>query len=618
MSNLRSSRPILIVCDVQMDGLGSIETVSLRDAWMDRLSVAIDVARKANWKIIHTGIRFPPAYRGIPSHHKLYGGFQRLHKLWGEEKAHWFLEGYSGSEPIQFQSDDMVVWRSQHMPTQELVNQVLSSVDHDTDNSTNNNAVHATLVGIHTGLAIQAIAQTLCDAGVQVQVVRECVLDSNPTRGEAVLDHLIPTYATVISLEEFVDQGIGLNHYSIPEEKMNQSPNDNCKKKSFGLYSFCNRSGHFRLYLPHLSSDWHSYPTQSWYEDSFRTGKQFLCPLVQRVVDLCDEPQFSRISMFLKGREWLDEKEKVVTLAQEFMPRTYRLEQHRQWVGEDPTLKEDIDDGKQLWFLKETDKNGGRAVQAFLSLGACLDAADVDRHYVVQRHVSKPLLTVDGHKCHVKQYAYLQSTSRDCVDDTDACTYTPRGTTWELYMHQDPFLCISPNPWDPMDTGMATQVTILRDIQLIHGQQCPRWDGWPDAYGKCRSILTTVIRRAIEDERLQPRPTKQFELFSADFLLDVTGQPWLLEFNFTPVLFDPLHPQELTTNGLREYHRRFRDCDPTDSSIINDHDMIRDALQMALDGQELSSTSVPQGTSNSRWEKVMTLEKSDQTVNYEP
>jgi hypothetical protein len=26
------------------------------------------------------------------------------------------------------------------------------------------------------------------------------------------------------------------------------------------------------------------------------------------VVDFCDEPQFSRISMFLKGREWLEEK----------------------------------------------------------------------------------------------------------------------------------------------------------------------------------------------------------------------------------------------------------------------------------------------------------------------
>ena len=256
-------------------------------------------------------------------------------------------------------------------------------------------------------------------------------------------------------------------------------------------------------------------------------------------------------------------------MANEFMPKTYRLERG-QWLDDVP----EVDDEPCLWFLKETDKNGGRAVEAFLSAAECLTAAHPDGRYVVQPHVSNPLLTIDGHKCHVKQYAYLQ------------CSAKGEGEIayWDLFTYRHPYLSIATNPWNPTDTCRDTQVTILREFHLLYGRQCYVWSGWPAAYEPCQHIISSVVSRAVEQRKLLPRPNqKQFEVFSADFMVDESGCAWLLEFNFTPVLFDPIHNQDLTTKGLVEYHRRYREFDKDDPRIINDHDMIRGALSLAMD-----------------------------------
>ena len=559
-SEVTASRQVLIVCDMQPDLLGSIVPASKREALIDRIHIGIDVARRAGWKVVHTGVRFPPSYQGVPPNHKIYGGFQRLNAKLGDHAAHWFLEGYPGSEMMLYREGDTAIWRSHHLPTQEFIDQVLGCKTNDEVSASS--LVQATVLGIKAGYAVQAVTQSLSDAGVAVHVVRDCVQDDDEKRCDAVMDHLIPIYGTVITLAELIDAAVGLDQYKYQSE---EDGSDDGRQKSLYLYSFCGRGGHASLYLGHLTENWQPFPTQPWYDEPL-TGKRYSCPLGKRIVDLSDEPQFSRISMFLKGREWLDEKEKVVQLSNEFMPRTYRLERGK-WVDDEPNA----DAAPCLWFLKETDKNGGRAVQAFLSAAECLEAALPDGRYVVQPHVSTPLLTVDGHKCHLKQYAYLQ------------CSAEGESATWELFTHRHPFLSIAPHPWSPTDTRSSTQVTILRDLQLKHGEHCNIWSGWPAAYDSCQQIMATVVGRAVEQRKLLPRPNqKQFELFSADFMIDESGRAWLLEFNFTPVLFDPLHNQDLTTKGLVEYHRRYREFDKNDARIINDHDMIRGALSLAI------------------------------------
>ena len=622
---------VLVVCDMQPDLLGSIVPVARRGALEDRIQLCLDVSRRAGWKVIHTGVRFTSSYHDVSPHHKIYGGIRRMNAKLGNDIAHWFLDGYPGSDVTLYEEGDAVVWRSQHLPTQELINEVCGvSMDHDKNNIHNSAAeevVHATIVGIKAGYAVQAAAQALCDVGVSVQIVRDCVLDDVTARLNTVLDHLLPMYGSVISLAEFIDCAIGLDHYTYKDycssKKDNEENGTTAMINALKLYTFCGRSGHAQLYLGHLRANWQPFPSQPWYDEPL-TGKQYICPLGKRMVDLSDEPQFSRISMFLKGREWLDEKEKVVDLAEEFMPKTYRLE-YGKWIGEEPPSTDSTDDdddtaASRLWFLKETDKNGGRAVQAFRSPSECFEAADKDSRYVVQPHVANPLLTIHGHKCHLKQYAFLQCSETSGGGGGNvggrSSTNNLGGIVWDLYTHRDPFLSIAPQPWNSTDVRLDTQVTILRELQLRHDELDNTnsvWSGWPRAYNSCCAILKTVVGRAVEQGKLQsrrrldPQPShqQQFELFSADFMMDESGRVWLLEFNFTPVLFDPKNNQELTTKGLVEYDRRYREFEKDDVRIINDHDMIRDALSLAL------NETLPADTG---WELLSTFRSQEEPI----
>merc|ERR1711972_209960 len=68
------------------------------------------------------------------------------------------------------------------------------------------------------------------------------------------------------------------------------------------------------------------------------------------------------------------------------------------------------------------------------------------------------------------------------------------------------------------------------------------------------------MERAVTTGKLEGRIGKrQFEILSADFVLDRHGGAWLLEFNMSPVLKDP-----------------------RDAPKVNDADMIRGALHVVV------------------------------------
>ncbi len=72
---------------------------------------------------------------------------------------------------------------------------------------------HVAVVGIKTGYAVQATVQALCDLGLRVSVIEECVMDDDLDRHEAVMEHLIPVYANTLTMAEWLDQAIGLDRF---------------------------------------------------------------------------------------------------------------------------------------------------------------------------------------------------------------------------------------------------------------------------------------------------------------------------------------------------------------------------------------------------------------------
>jgi len=156
--------------------------------------------------------------------------------------------------------------------------------------------------------------------------------------------------------------------------------------------------------------------------------------------------------------------------------------------------------------------------------------------YVVQPHIANPLLMEDGRKCHIKFYVLLMG-----LED---------GVTWRLYTFKDGYLSISPHRWAPGDLSKETQVTIIRTERIGN------WKHWDDAYPKCKDGVAEVVRRGVEQGKLEGRLGKrQFEILSSDFIVDTKGDVWLFEFNMSPVLKDPkdsptVHDADMITAAL--------------------------------------------------------------------
>jgi nicotinamidase-related amidase len=580
----------LIVCDMQPDALRSLSPTAAESV-LEAVRIAVDCCLHSSygkWTVIFHGLAFPASYQGLDPQHRIYGALKRINTLQGDERAHWFLEGYPGSdlesslasivdEAVKVSKNDekqvAFVWRQSHLPSPALLELIRSK-----------GISHATIVGVKVGHAVQVTAQVLTDNGVSVSVIGDSVADDCTKRQQAVLEHVLPVFANIVSLESLVDSTIGLDPFvNRVAKRLKEKDAEIAKAATIQDSCDCGRGLHMALYSQHLleRGTWRKYPVQHWYT----SNREYHCPLGKKIMAFCDEPQFSAVSMYIAGREWLDEKEKVIALvAAGTMPETYVVEDGR-WFSGDDTHLECIGElstmTKGPWFVKECDKNGGRAIKICHTLSDCKTLLAKDKNgcsskYVVQAHIVDPLLTVDEHKCHVKFYSLLQC-------DADA-------QSWTLHVYQDAFLCVSPVKWSVGDLSPTTQITILREKCLRVGEEAEEWTGWPDAYGSCKEIIAKVVGNAVAQGKLKGRPgKKQFEIFSSDFLVDVDGKSWLIECNFGPSMFDPEANQPLTTKGLQEYQRRYEA--EGDRVQVNDRRMIGDAVCMVFYPEEAAQRS---------------------------
>jgi len=476
-----------------------------------------------------------------------------LNEKLGDKAVHWFMEGWPGTEilsedpSISPHENDHIVWRSQHMP-RELISLLEAEGIHN-----------VILTGAKASGSVQAACQLLIDKCMDVSIVRDCVQDDNTERLEATLDHLLPIYGNVLTLKELVDDIGGLEILSSESKSsLVDLMSGGTGGKALYYASDCERRGHGKRFIEILleRGDWKIYPTQIWYED-FVQG-EYHCPLAKKVVDFCDEPNFSKIAMYLSGREHLDEKDKVIEIAGRFMPKTFCMEEGK-WVGDEPPSDDEEGAISAPWFIKEADKNlGGDAIIIVSKPSEIMDYIHKNKRYVVQQHIRDPLLTDDGRKTHLKFYVLLI-----CEDD---------GSTWSLYTYKGALLSISPKPWSPTDLSQDTQVTIHR-----HPHPPGETEGWKQhwdsIYEKCKQGTAEVIEKAIMTSKLKGRSKKQFEVFSVDWMPDDNGNIWMFEFNMSPAVAQ----REFDDPSNRDVRR--------DYLMQHDHIMLNEALSIVLPWQ---------------------------------
>ena len=552
--DITQERIALVICDLQPDLLGSLQH---KDQYLSALEIIVALARKQSWSIVYSGLRFESGYKGVPLNHKLYGALVKLNAKLSDKAVHWFMDGYDGqsllctNDKIAPRESDHIVWRSQHVPYEMVALLKEQSI----------NKVY--VVGAKASVSVQIACQVLMDTGIEVCIIKECVADDNAERLQAALDHLLPIFGSVITIPELMEVWGG----SLSSESqhnytnlLSSDPNETAEegKQKMLLASDCGRRGHGSRYMQLLMErgGWKMYPTQIWYEDLFK-GQSYKCPVGKKLVDFCDEPEFSMVSMFLRGRENLDDKENVIAFAGSYMPKSYCIE-NGNWLGdEEPPSDDQAGALDAPWFIKESDKNlGGEAIAIVIKPSEIMQHVQKDQRYVIQQHIRNPLLTDDGRKTHLKFYVLLV-----CEED---------GVTWTMYTYRGALLSISDVPWDPTDLSHDTQVTIHRHPQ--HPSETEGWkQHWPRVYERAKQGTAQIIESAIKSGKLKGRSNKkQFEVFSCDWMPDVDGNMWMFEFNMSPAVSQ----QEFDDDSKRDARREYL--------MKHDENMLREALAIVF------------------------------------
>jgi len=168
----------------------------------------------------------------------------------------------------------------------------------------------------------------------------------------------------------------------------------------------CKVGGHGQRFCEYLLQrpDWRIYPSQVWFKDE-KGAREYLCPLGRHSVDFTDETRFSRVSMYIRGHIWMEDKTKLYEVVPEKMPHTYIIEDQQWKHGRKPPPDEEA--GDLPWFVKEADRNWGTSVHCCRRPSECISLVKPGALYAVQQHIADPLCMSDGRKCHIKFYILL-------------------------------------------------------------------------------------------------------------------------------------------------------------------------------------------------------------------
>eukprot|EP00871_Galdieria_phlegrea_P004407 jgi/Galph1/4968/GphlegSOOS_G3619.1 len=184
-----SSKPVVILCDFQNDIMGFLPP-DKKDGVINGATKLLQFAREKRIPVIHVGVRFRKGYPEVSKNSKFFSLLA--------SRGNLLIEGTPGSEHV----DQLKPIEGEIMVTKRRVgahfNTDLQSILNGLE------VTHLILGGVSTSGVILSTVRWASDADYQITVVREAVADGNETAHHALLDHIFPSQANVVTIDEVI------------------------------------------------------------------------------------------------------------------------------------------------------------------------------------------------------------------------------------------------------------------------------------------------------------------------------------------------------------------------------------------------------------------------------
>lgn len=207
-----------------------------------------------------------------------------------------------------------------------------------------------------------------------------------------------------------------------------------------------------------------------------------------------------------------------------------------------PQSANGVEGERNVWVVKPAAKSRGRGIFCENRLDLILETisnADIKEKYVAQKYIESPM-QIHGTKFDIRQYFIV--------------------TSWNpltVYFYKDCYLRFSSTPFDLTDlrSDEATYRHLCNNSIQHNGDKFGQdawnegcmWDSdqfkdylgkegkpdaWKDVIYPQMMDIAVKIAKCCQEEVTQRK--NSFELFGADFILDVNMRPWAIEVNSSP------------------------------------------------------------------------------------
>ncbi|EME32105.1 hypothetical protein Gasu2_10610 [Galdieria sulphuraria] len=184
-----SSNPVLVLCDFQNDIMGFVPPEK-KEAVVKGALKLLNFAREKKIPVIHVGVRFRKGHPEVSKRNKFLSLISSRGSI--------LVEDTPGSEQVAelkpIEGEFSVTKRRVGAQFNTDLTTILSAL----------NATHLILGGVSTSGVILSTVRWAADADYEITVVREAVTDGDDVAHQALLDHIFPSQANVVSVDDLI------------------------------------------------------------------------------------------------------------------------------------------------------------------------------------------------------------------------------------------------------------------------------------------------------------------------------------------------------------------------------------------------------------------------------